>query len=89
MKIRVLVVALIGLLLATGLILVGCDFRLRECPGDGNCKITFTGTGSSYITHSINGCGENKGDNKCDIYKIISGSAGDYFERTCGSCGVK
>jgi hypothetical protein len=36
---KILVVGLIGLMMAAGLILAGCNTKINEnCPGDGRCK---------------------------------------------------
>jgi len=42
-KKKILVTILIGLLLATGLALVGCEEKV-PCPGTGNCTITVKQT---------------------------------------------
>jgi len=84
MKIRVLAVALIGLLLATGLVLVGCDFD-SLCPRNGACKLKAIGTGTGYITLSKTDCGEEK----CAVNKIRSASSGYEFETWCNTYCAK
>ena len=47
-KSKLLVVGLIGLLMAGGLILAGCD--LENCPGSGDCTVTIEqGTHGLYV----------------------------------------
>jgi len=51
-KSKILVVALIGLLMVGGLVLVGCDEA--GCPSDGKCRI---GSDSFYVSDT---CGKSK-----------------------------
>jgi len=40
-KKKIIAVGIIGLLLAVGLVLIGCDFLKEECPGNGDCTVTI------------------------------------------------
>jgi hypothetical protein len=82
MKNKITAVALIGLLFATGLILVGCN--VRQCPGDGDCKANFTGTGSSVYVNSRTGCE----DERCGVYKVTGATSGYNFDVNCNRCGI-
>ena len=72
--------ALIGLLLAAGLVLLGCEQNTDKCPGDGNCTITYNREGESPLyhdtNHPTNSCGNLKSDVNslgCKVAEMVSG----------------
>jgi hypothetical protein len=61
MKIKMGIVALIGLLMVVGLVFAGCD--LEKCPGSGECTITIDqGANGLYVDTSAprSSCGNTK-----------------------------
>jgi hypothetical protein len=79
MKKKFWAIALIGLLLVTGLVFAGCDIKI--CPGNGDCIVYFTGTGSGVNIHSRTGCG----DENCIVYNIKSASYGYSSDMRCNN----
>ena len=61
MKNKMAVVALIGLLMAAGLVLAGCG---PNCPADADCTTTITLQGGTYRydTSSYKNCGKTTSD---------------------------
>jgi len=59
MKKRMAVVALIGLLMAAVLVLIGCTEPGDNCPADGDCitKITLEGSTYKYDSDTYKNCG--------------------------------
>ena len=84
MKIRILIVGLIGLLLAVGLILAGCDSRI--CPDGGSCILYFTGQGLDRPVIVQSGT-RRCNDGECSTWKMTGASAGYSSTMSCGSCG--
>jgi len=73
-KKRILVVGLIGLLLAVGLFLAGCE---GECPGSGDCTITIGQNAYGlYVDTSAprSSCGsiKNNNSNGCQVANMNS-----------------
>jgi len=84
-KSKLLILGVIGLLLTTGLILIGCDFKL--CPDVGKCKwkVYFIDS-RNYISLYKTDCGSEK----CYVNKAkpLQAPAGDEMELTCDNrCG--
>ena len=85
MRMKILAVALIGLLMSMGLVLVGCD--IKQCPDGINCTADFTGTGvgsSSPIIHSITSCSSSD----CNVNGTFNASSGYRTTINCRGCKI-
>jgi len=66
-KKRLLIVGLIGLLLAGGLVLIGCEEETLPCPGDHSCTITVKqGANGLYVDYDAprSDCGRDVTEKK-------------------------
>jgi len=92
---KILVVGLIGLLLAAGLIVIGCDFwNKKECPGNGECTITIKqgASGLSIDDDSPrSSCGQvgnwNYNSNSYSGGCIVANMSDSYKDRKYGTHG--
>jgi hypothetical protein len=91
---KILVVALIGLLMAVGLVLTGCMEPGANCSGSGECTVTIDqGTNGLYVDNNSprSSCGDkaiwdsNLGDYSggCNVQNNIDGISRKYGTHSC------
>jgi len=73
---KILVVSLIGLLMAGGLFLAGCE---KGCPGSGDCQVSTGSNGTAYISDYC-------GNGDCAARKILEYKDGKPQANASASC---